>query len=337
MDDSDFTRVMKFIGDGEVRVVHTVSGLPLYFDLGSRILEGTGKKPLGVYLGQKPENEGGGYGPIETHMYDGKKLLVIDGSLRQDGYLHVLRTLADLDALRHPNVVYIIASPEFEMISPVDLLLRAYERDGRLEVGMVGKAASRFAASHQEEVLAASAKGRRRIFGDRSVREYGIGLALTVNRLDRNLYTEDIGDSPDDVFIVGRDDSGNVRLDSKEKKRRLLVISANRERARRAEKDLSSKYTVRVEKDLDAGIGNIVSGEYVPDVVFADVHLRSSDGSNGSGIARKTKGVPVFLMTPQSVKTKFLKKAMGDGARGVIVWPLTPKNVEEALKKVFEE
>ena len=61
------------------------------------------------------------------------------------------------------------------------------------------------------------------------------------------------------------------------------------------------------------------------------------DGSNGSGIARKTRGVPVFLMTPNRADTAFLDKAMGDGARGVIVRPLTEENVEEALKKVFEE
>ncbi len=347
MDDSDFNserefdNVKKFIGDSQVMVAHTVSGTALYFDLGHRLLE-TGKTPLGVYLGQRPESKGGGYGPIEPHMFEGSnKLLVIDGSLKQGYYLHVLRTLIGVGALRHPNVGYIIGSPEgYEMIPPVDLLLRAYERDSRLKSEITGKAASTFAGSHREEVLTAFAKKPRRIVGNRGVREYGISLALAVNGLDRDLYIEDVGDTSfHDDFIVERDDSGNMRLRNKEKRRSLLIISGSGRRARKAETILSENYTVRsirADPTFDDGIEMITSGEYVPDVVFADSHLRGSDGSNGSSIARRTSGVPVFLMRSGEADTSFLTKAMGDGVRGVIDRDsLSLEKVEECLRQIF--
>ncbi len=340
----DCKAVKEFIGDRGVQAVYTNSGFVPYLSVANYFLEFHGIKVPGVYLGQKPEREGGGYGPIEPHMFRETGLLIIDGSLKYADYLEILRTLGNLKAFHDEKIMYVVGSP-FEMLSPIDLLMRAYDRDGRTTVKSTGKPAITFAESHKDEVISSCRSGKPRIIGKRNIREYGIALALAIARSSREIYIEPedsesssyTREQGEDNFFVDIDEERKPILTGRHKKRRLLVMTASGRRARQAEKALKNLYTVRITNDLDEGIRGLLDGTYVPDAVFADAHLRSRDGSNGSSIAKKAKGIPVFLITKNPANTSFLEKAMGDGVRGVIVRPLTQQKVEGYITQIFDD
>lgn len=333
--DENKAKIKELIGRGQATLLYTYpQGYAGFLELSGYLWEGGMRIPC-AYLGPRVEKDGG-YGPIEEHMFKDGKLVIVDVSLKDKCYLEVLKTLSRLRAVGNQDIFYVTEVPP-EVISSADLLLRAYQRDNRLDLSFFAKPVRIFAEANKVEVGSAS-KGRKpRIIGKTASREYGIGLALAIDGIRRDLYTEDSGSSEGTgempSFFVDVDDGGNPKIKGNDMRKRLLIISESGKRLDGARRVLEPRYAVTVNKDPKDGMRGLLEGRYAADAVLLDDHMRG--GSNGSNIIRAAKGVPVFLVTKSKPDTDFLHKALGDGARGSILRPLTPEKVEEALGKVF--
>ena len=114
-------------------------------------------------------------------------------------------------------------------------------------------------------------------------------------------------------------------------KPQILVIDDEVDIAELIAEQLEFNYTVSIANSIQSGVSKLKEQSF--DLIVTDLHLPDCrpQTSSVAMLRESTKHVPILLITGQDENDPGVKKAIADGATGLIVKPFTLDSLESSI------